>query len=55
MKPMRGTLSVEKAKRLLGYAPKFTLEKGLAEYIDWYKGFWPKDWGRKWTGKDKVA
>lgn len=55
MKPMRGTLSVDKAKRLLGYSPKFTLEKGLDKYIDWYKGFWPKDWGRKWTAKDKVA
>ena len=55
MKPMRGTLSVEKAKRMLGYSPKYTLEKGLSEYIDWYKRFWPKDWGKKWTGQDKVA
>ncbi len=35
--PERGTLSVEKAKRLLGYAPAFPLEKGFVEYINWYK------------------
>ncbi|KKN09154.1 hypothetical protein LCGC14_1049370, partial [marine sediment metagenome] len=55
MKPMRGTLSVDKAKRILGYSPKYPLEKGLDKYIDWYKGFWPKDWGKKWTAKEKVA
>lgn len=55
MKPMRGTLSVEKAKRLLGYVPRYSLEKGLDKYIDWYKGFWPKEMGGKWTGQDKVA
>ena len=36
--PERGTLSVEKAKRLLGYAPAFPLEKGFVRYIEWYKG-----------------
>jgi nucleoside-diphosphate-sugar epimerase len=55
MKPMRGTLSVEKAKRLLGYAPKYPLERGLEEYIGWYKAFWPKEWGKKWTVPDRVA
>lgn len=35
--PERGTLSVEKAKRLLGYDPKYPLEKGFARYIEWYK------------------
>lgn len=35
--PKRGTLSVEKAKRLLGYNPQFPLEKGFADYIKWYK------------------
>lgn len=37
--PDRGTLSIEKAKRLLGYQPQFPLEKGYQEYIDWYKNF----------------
>lgn len=35
--PERGTLSVEKAKRLLGYQPQYPLEKGFVRYIDWYK------------------
>lgn len=35
--PLRGTLSVEKAKSLLGYQPKFSIEKGFQKYIDWYK------------------
>jgi nucleoside-diphosphate-sugar epimerase len=36
--PERGTLSVEKAKRVLGYAPAFPLEKGFVRYVEWYKG-----------------
>jgi len=36
--PERGTLSVEKARRMLGYEPRFPLEKGFVRYIDWYKG-----------------
>jgi len=35
--PKRGTLSIEKAKSLLGYDPQYPLEKGFVEYIDWYK------------------
>jgi nucleoside-diphosphate-sugar epimerase len=35
--PERGTLSVEKAKRLIGYEPQFPLEKGFPCYIGWYK------------------
>ena len=29
--------NIEKAKRLLGYAPEYDFKKGLAEAIDWYK------------------
>jgi nucleoside-diphosphate-sugar epimerase len=36
--PERGTLSVEKARRLLGYEPKYPLELGFKKYIAWYKG-----------------
>lgn len=36
--PERGTLSVEKARRLLGYQPQWPLEKGFVRYIEWYKG-----------------
>jgi len=35
--PSRGTLSVKKAAELLGYAPRYPLELGFAEYIKWYR------------------
>ncbi len=38
--PDRGTLNVDKAKRVLGYKPTFSLEKGYPKYIKWYKEFW---------------
>lgn len=37
--PERGTLSIEKARKLLGYQPQFPLEKGFIRYIEWYKEF----------------
>jgi nucleoside-diphosphate-sugar epimerase len=37
--PERGTLSVEKAKDLLGYKPGYPLEKGLEKYVGWYRQF----------------
>lgn len=38
--PDRGTLSVEKAKSLIGYNPSFPLELGYQKYIDWYRQFY---------------
>lgn len=35
--PDRGTLSVDKARELIGYEPEWPLERGFPEYIDWYK------------------
>lgn len=35
--PDRGTLSVEKARRMIGYNPQYPLEKGYKAYIDWYQ------------------
>ena len=35
--PERGTLSIDKARRLLGYEPQFPLEKGFMRYIKWYQ------------------
>jgi nucleoside-diphosphate-sugar epimerase len=35
--PERGTLSVDKAKRMLGYEPLFPLERGFPRYIAWYR------------------
>jgi nucleoside-diphosphate-sugar epimerase len=36
-RPKRGTLSIEKARNLLGYEPEYDLEKGIAEYYDFLK------------------
>jgi len=38
--PERGTLNINKAKKLLGYDSKFSIEKGYNLYIDWYKDFY---------------
>ena len=38
--PVRGTLNISKAKKLIGYSPKFNLETGYIRYIQWYKNFW---------------
>jgi nucleoside-diphosphate-sugar epimerase len=35
--PFRGTLSVKKAERLLGYAPQNSMEVGFPKYIEWYQ------------------
>ena len=37
--PERGTLSNQKAIKLLGYQPEYPLEKGFLNYINWYKKF----------------
>lgn len=38
--PDRGTLSIEKARRMLEFEPSFPLEKGYLGYINWYKHFY---------------
>lgn len=35
--PQRGTLSVAKARKQIGYDPGYPLERGLALYLDWYR------------------
>jgi nucleoside-diphosphate-sugar epimerase len=43
--PDRGTLNIDKARRLIGYSPKNPLEKGYVRYIKWYKEtFTKEDW-----------
>jgi len=37
--PERGTLSIEKARKILGYKPEFPIERGFLDYIQWYKEF----------------
>lgn len=34
--PDRGTLSVDKARSLIGYEPSWSLDKGYPKYIEWY-------------------
>ena len=36
-RPERGTLSIEKAKKLLGYKPKYSLEEGMKKYVKFVK------------------
>lgn len=38
--PDRGTLSVDKAKNLIGYNPQNPIEVGYPKYIEWYKNTW---------------
>ena len=40
--PIRGTLDIKKARRLIGYKPSWPLEKGYLAYIKWYKNFYKK-------------
>jgi nucleoside-diphosphate-sugar epimerase len=37
LRPFRGTLNVDKARRLLGYEPQVGLEEGLERYVAWYR------------------
>jgi nucleoside-diphosphate-sugar epimerase len=37
LRPYRGTLSVEKARTLMGYNPSTELEMGLTKYVEWYR------------------
>tara|TARA_B100001123_G_scaffold301047_1_gene335934 strand:+ start:28 stop:585 length:558 start_codon:yes stop_codon:yes gene_type:complete len=36
-RPKRGTLSINKAKKLIGYKPQFNLEKGIKKYLEFVK------------------
>lgn len=38
--PIRGTLAVEKARHLLGFRPKWSLEEGYSKYVNWYVDQW---------------
>lgn len=37
LRPYRGTLSIEKARRMLGYDPRWSLEDGIDRYVAWYR------------------
>lgn len=36
-RPKRGALSIEKAKQLVGYEPRYSLEDGIQRYLDVYR------------------
>jgi nucleoside-diphosphate-sugar epimerase len=43
----RGPLSIEKARRELGFEPQYELNQGIRAYVDWWKrvtekGLWPE-------------
>lgn len=44
--PFRGTLSVKRARELIGYNPKNPIERGFPKYIEWYRDLDPT--GRFW-------
>lgn len=44
--PFRGTLCVNKAKKLIGYSPVNPIEVGFKKYINWYKNLDPS--GELW-------
>ncbi|MCK7521196.1 MAG: hypothetical protein MZV64_27680 [Ignavibacteriales bacterium] len=50
-------LSANKAKNLLKWQPKYTLEQGLTETIEWYKEFFNVQYAGKdyLRGYDKTA
>ncbi|RMF82813.1 MAG: NAD(P)-dependent oxidoreductase [Planctomycetota bacterium] len=35
--PKRGTLCIDKARRLIGYEPQYPLERGMQCYVQWYQ------------------
>ena len=35
--PLRGTLDISKAKKLIKFKSEWSLEKGYPRYINWYK------------------
>jgi nucleoside-diphosphate-sugar epimerase len=44
--PQRGTLSIDKARRLLGFTPKNPVDVGFPKYIEWYKSMMQQTQGR---------
>ena len=41
--PERGTLNINKAKQLIKYQSKNSIEDGYLKYISWYKKFLEKN------------
>ncbi len=43
VRPQRGALNINKAKKLLGYDPKFSLSDGVARYAEEWKQIFPEN------------
>ena len=43
--PDRGTLSIDKARTLIGYDPGWPLDRGYPKYIEWYKSLFERHSG----------
>lgn len=41
-KPIRGTLSTERAEEVLGFKAKWTLDRGYRQYCEWYADQWER-------------
>ena len=39
-RPKRGTLSIEKASKLLGYEPQYSLKEGVNDYVEFINKHW---------------
>jgi len=39
-RPKRGTLSIDKASKLLGYKPQYSLKEGIDDYVEFIKKYW---------------
>ena len=35
---------ISKAKSILGWEPKYSIEEGLKKFIDWYKNYKFEEW-----------
>jgi len=45
--PKRGTLSIEKAKSIINFSPRWSIDKAYPEYIKWYLDFFKKKYNIK--------
>ena len=52
--PHRGTLCVDKARKMLGYNPQHPLENGFVHYINWYKSLLDKTQSKEAYAENRV-
>jgi nucleoside-diphosphate-sugar epimerase len=46
VKPVRGTLVTDRARKMLGFTPQWPLEKGYKQYCEWYVDQWERTGAR---------